>query len=124
MNNADRIQELKIHQLTNQHLIQPADKMTVIRDLCGVQAQFMVNAMHSLKIRCNDFKENTAADGLVKNWTVAVRCMYLPKVICRFSYVAITVKLTEKMNGVAIPFGISAINGRSLPNVKNILLIL
>ena len=70
MNSADRIEELKIRQLTNQHLIQPADKMTVIRDLCGVQAQFMVNAMHSLKIRCNDFKENTAADGLVKNWTV------------------------------------------------------
>ena len=70
MNDADRIQELKICQLTNQHLIQPADKMAVIRDLCGVQAQFMVNAMHSLKIRCNDFKENTAADGLVKNWTV------------------------------------------------------
>ena len=70
MNSADRIEELKIRQLTNQHLIQPADKMTVIRDLCGVQAQFMVNAMHSLKIRCNDIKENTAADGLVKNWTV------------------------------------------------------
>jgi len=70
MNNADRIQELKIRQLTNQYLVQPADKKTVIRDLCGVQAQFLVNAMHSLKIRCNDFDENTVADGLVKNWTV------------------------------------------------------
>ncbi len=64
------IEELKIRQLTNQHLIKPADKMTVIHDLCGVQAQFMTNAMHSLKIRCNDFDENTVADGLVKNWTV------------------------------------------------------
>lgn len=63
-------EELKIRQLTNQHLIEPADKMTVVRDLCGVQAQFMSNAMHSLKIRCNDFDENTVADGLVKNWTV------------------------------------------------------
>lgn len=44
--------------------------MTVVHDLCGVQAQFMVNAMHSLKIRCNDFDENTISDGLVKNWTV------------------------------------------------------
>lgn len=64
------IEELKIRQLTNQHLITPADKMTVVRDLCGVQAQFMPNAMHSLKIRCNDYDEQTVADGLVKNWTV------------------------------------------------------
>jgi hypothetical protein len=64
------VEELKIRQLTNQYLIQSADKMTVVRDLCGVQAQFMGNAMHSLKIRCHDFDENTVADGLVKNWSV------------------------------------------------------
>lgn len=64
------IEELKIRQLTNQHLITPTDKMTVLHDLCGVQAQFMVNAMHSLKIRCSDYNEDTVKDGLVKNWTV------------------------------------------------------
>lgn len=64
------VEELKIRQLTNQYLITPADKLTVVRDLCGVQAQFFPNAMHSLKIRCNDYDENTLADGLVKNWTV------------------------------------------------------
>ena len=64
------IEELKIRRLTNQYLIEPADKMTVIRDLCGVQAQFMGNALHSLRIRCTDFDENTVADGLVKNWSV------------------------------------------------------
>ena len=63
-------EELKIRQLTNQHLIVPSNKMMVVRDLCGVQAQFMSNVMHSLKIRCNDFDENTVSDGLVKNWTV------------------------------------------------------
>ncbi len=63
-------EELKIRQLTNQYLITPADKLTVVQNLCGVQAQFMVNALHSLKIRCNDYDENTVADGLVKNWTV------------------------------------------------------
>ena len=63
-------EELKIRQLTNQHLLDPADKMTVVRDLCGVQAQFFPNAMHSLRIRCSDFDENTVADGLVKNWSV------------------------------------------------------
>lgn len=64
------VEELKIRQLTNQHLIVPSDKLTVIRDLCGVQAQFFPNAMHSLRVRCHDFDENTVADGLVKNWSV------------------------------------------------------
>lgn len=64
------IEELKIRQLTNQHLLAPTDKMTVVSDLCGVQAQFFPNAMHSLKIRCNDFDEQTVSDGLVKNWSV------------------------------------------------------
>ncbi len=63
-------EEIKIRQLTNQHLTEKSDKLTVVKDLCGMQAQFMTNAMHSLKIRCNDFDENTVADGLVKNWTV------------------------------------------------------
>ena len=61
------VEELKIRQLTNQHILAPADKMTVICDLCGVQAQFFPNAMHSLKIRCNDYDEKTVSDGLVKN---------------------------------------------------------
>lgn len=63
-------EELKIRQLTNQHLIHKTDKLTVVRDLCGVQAQFMANALHSLRIRCNNFDEKTVSDGLVKNWTI------------------------------------------------------
>lgn len=64
------IEEIKIRQMTNQHLIAPADKMTVVHDLCGIQAQFMGNAMHSLKIRCRDYDEDSIKNGLVKNWTV------------------------------------------------------
>ena len=64
------LEELKIRQLTNQYLLAPADKLTVMRDLCGVQAQFMTNALHSLKIRTNDYNEQTVAEGLVKNWSV------------------------------------------------------
>lgn len=64
------IEELKIRQLTNQHLLSPVDKVTVLHDLCGVQAQFMANAMHALKIRCSDFQEDTVKDGLIKNWTI------------------------------------------------------
>lgn len=64
------IEEMKVRQLANQHLLQSTDKMTVLHDLCGVQAQFMANTMHSLKIRCSDYDENTIKNGLVKNWTI------------------------------------------------------
>ncbi len=63
-------EELKRRQLTGQYLITPSDTMTVVRDLLGVQAQFMANAFHSLKIRCHDFSEETASIKLIKNWTI------------------------------------------------------
>lgn len=63
-------EDIQRRQMTNQYLLTPADKLTVVRDLCGIQSQFMVNAMHSLKIRCTDYAEETVAQGLVKNWTV------------------------------------------------------
>ena len=64
------LEEIKIRQLTNQHLIAPADKLSVVRDLCGLQAQFLANALHALKIRTNDYEETTVKNGLVKNWTI------------------------------------------------------
>lgn len=64
------LEEIKLRRLTNQYLILPSDKLTVVRDLCGIQSQFMVNAVHSLKIRCSDFDEAAVKDGLVKNWTI------------------------------------------------------
>ena len=64
------LEEIKTRQMTNQHLVTHADKLTVIRDLCGIQAQFLSNAMHSLKIRCENYDESSFQNGLVKNWTV------------------------------------------------------
>lgn len=64
------LDEIKTRQLTNQYLIVPSDKMTVVRDLCGIQAQFMSNAMHALKIRCTDYDDANVGDNLVKNWTI------------------------------------------------------
>ena len=56
--------------MTNQYLLALADKLTVVRDLCGVQAQFMTNTLHSLKIRTKNYDEQTVADELVKNRSV------------------------------------------------------
>lgn len=63
-------EELKIRQITNQHLLRDTDKLTVVHDLCGIQAQFLSYALHSLRIRCTDYNEATVSDALVKNWTL------------------------------------------------------
>jgi len=57
--------EIKLRRLTGQHLLEPADTQTVVKDLCGVQAQYLTHALHSLTIRCS--KVDTT--GLVKSWT-------------------------------------------------------
>ena len=59
------LDEMKIRRLAGQHLLAPTDTQTVVKDLCGIQAQFLSHALHGLSIRTND--ANT--DGLVKSWT-------------------------------------------------------
>lgn len=64
------LEELKLYQLSHQYLTAPGDRLTVVRALCGLQAQFLSNALHALRIRCRDAGAAPAADGLVKNWTL------------------------------------------------------
>ena len=59
------LEEIKLRRLTGQHLLTPTDTQTVVKDLCGVQAQFLSHALHGLSIRCTEV--NT--DGLIKSWT-------------------------------------------------------
>ena len=59
------LEEMKIRRLAGLHLLAPADTQTVVRDLCGLQAQFLSHALHGLAIRTNEV--NT--DGLIKSWT-------------------------------------------------------
>ena len=59
------LEELKLRRLAGQHLLAPTDTQTVVKDLCGVQAQFLSHALHGLSIRCTEV--NT--DGLIKCWT-------------------------------------------------------
>ena len=59
------LEEIKLRRLAGQHLLAPTDTQTVVKDLCGVQAQFLSHALHGLSIRCAEV--NT--DGLVKSWT-------------------------------------------------------
>ena len=59
------LEEIKLRRLAGQHLLAPADTQTVVKSLCGVQAQFLIHALHGLSIRCPEV--NT--EGLVKSWT-------------------------------------------------------
>ena len=59
------IEEIKLRRLWGQHLLAPADTQTVVKDLCGVQAQFLSHGLHGLFIRTEEL--NT--EGLVKSWT-------------------------------------------------------
>ena len=59
------LEEIKLRRLAGQHLLAPADTQTVVKDLCGVQAQFLGHALHGLSIRCT----GVDTEGLVKSWT-------------------------------------------------------
>lgn len=63
-------EEIRIRQMTNQHLVHRTDMMTAVRGLCGVQAQFMTHALHALRIRADDADEAATAQCLVKGWTI------------------------------------------------------
>lgn len=63
-------EEIKLRQINHQFLAAPSDTLAVIQGLCGLQAQFLSNALHALRIRCRRFDAATVQDSLVKNWTL------------------------------------------------------
>lgn len=62
------LEELLLRRLAGQRLLAPGWRLDTARALCGVQAQFMSNALHALRIRCADHAAGGA--GLVKNWSL------------------------------------------------------
>lgn len=75
-------EEIRLRRLAGQRLIAPEDKLSAARSLCGVQAQFMSNALHALRIRCSGFDEGAAADGLVKTGPSAAPSTSLRRATC------------------------------------------
>ena len=59
------LEEIKLRRLAGQHLLTPTDTRTVVKNLCGVQAQFLSHALHGLSIRCTEVN----IDRLIKSWT-------------------------------------------------------
>jgi len=62
--------EIKLRRLSAQYLTRKTEIQTAVRGLCGFQAQFLTNALHSIHLRCFDDKEGGIPTGLCKNWTV------------------------------------------------------
>lgn len=59
-------EEIMLRQMAGQHLLQKTDVATAVHDLCGVQAQFLSNALHALAIRCTAVETQQ----LIKSWTL------------------------------------------------------
>ena len=59
-------EEVKLHRLSRQHLLRPVSTQTAVRDLCGVQAQYLSHALHGLFLRCGEVDTR----GLIKSWTL------------------------------------------------------
>ena len=58
-------EEIILRRLSAQHLLTKTDTQTVVKDLCGLQAQFLSHTLHGLSIRCDDVRTG----GLLKSWT-------------------------------------------------------
>ena len=58
--------EIILRRLATQHLLEKAGTEQVVRDLCGIQAQFLSHALHGLSIRCSD----VCTGNLIKSWTI------------------------------------------------------
>ncbi|MGI6201171.1 MAG: DNA glycosylase AlkZ-like family protein [Christensenellales bacterium] len=61
--------ELLLATLERQYLLHKGDRLTVMADLCGLQAQFAGNPRLALQLRAQDFHPDTWQEGLVKVWT-------------------------------------------------------
>ena len=62
--------ELALARLSNQYLLRVGERMEVLRAMNGLQAQFLSNALHAMRLRSTAYDAAHAADGLVKGWTL------------------------------------------------------
>lgn len=59
------LEQIRLQRLNSQHLLQKTDTQTAVKDLCGVQSQFLSHALHGLSIRCGPVDTSN----LIKSWT-------------------------------------------------------
>lgn len=69
------MEEMKLHRLSGQHLLRPVKARQAAENLCGLQAQFLRNAVYALRIR----SEELSLTGLVKTWTLRGTVHLIPE---------------------------------------------
>ncbi len=69
------IEDLRLIRLQAQHLLHPTAPLDAAGDLCGLQAQFLRNAVHALRLRAGV----PEVAGLVKTWTLRGTVHLLPE---------------------------------------------
>ena len=62
--------QIKQNILHNQHITNKTSCEQVVKDMCGLQAQFFNNPKFALQMRSFDYDENTWNEKLVKTWTL------------------------------------------------------
>ena len=67
--------ELLLRRLNAQYLTTPTDCHTAASGLCGLQAQFLRNAVHALRIRT----DGLSVEGMVKTWTLRGTVHLIPE---------------------------------------------
>lgn len=67
-----QIDDMLLLRMNRQYLFAPAeDELTVLRGLCGLQAQFYGNCLHALRLRCGKAPdEDILRTSTVKTWTL------------------------------------------------------
>ena len=67
-----QIDDMLLLRMNRQYLFAPAeDELTVLRSLCGLQAQFYGNCLHALRLRCGKAPdEDILRTSAVKTWTL------------------------------------------------------
>ena len=67
-----QIDDMLLLRMNRQYLFTPAKgELTVLRDLCGLQAQFYGNCLHALRLRCGKAPdEDILRTSTVKTWTL------------------------------------------------------
>ena len=67
-----QIDDMLLLRMNRQYLFTPAeDELTVLRGLCGLQAQFYGNCLHALRLRCGKAPdEDILRTSAVKTWTL------------------------------------------------------
>lgn len=60
---------LLYNSLAGLHLLNQAPAREIVRDLCGLQAQFARNPQYSLLLRASDYSPDTWDEGLIKIWS-------------------------------------------------------